>query len=119
MSAASTVTVQNALCGSQNSELHIWICFHALTGRTAFLSENKTLQCQLAVAAVQTSFVIGSVYLKSSFRLVQGLHFHPVIFAFVREAIAGPVLCLIAFVATGMPRVLMAVCRSQSEASDW
>lgn len=50
---------------------------------------------------MQTSFVVGSVYLKSSFRLVQGLHFHPVIFAFVREAIAGPVLFCIAYATTG------------------
>lgn len=72
-----------------------------LTGKAAVLTEHKALQCQLAVAAVQTSFVIGSVYLKSSFRLVQGLHFHPVIFAFAREAIAGPVLCCIAYFTTG------------------
>lgn len=72
-----------------------------VAGRAAFFTENKALQCQLAVAAVQTSFVIGSVYLKSSFRLVQGLHFHPVIFAFAREAIAGPVLCCIAYATTG------------------
>jgi hypothetical protein len=70
-------------------------------GRAAFFTENKALQCQLAVAGVQTSFVIGSVYLKSSFRLVQGLHFHPVIFAFVREAVAGPVLFCIAYATTG------------------
>lgn len=75
------------------------MCF--IPGRAALLTENKALQCQLAVAAVQTSFVIGSVYLKSSFRLVQGLHFHPVIFAFAREAIAGPVLCAIAYATTG------------------
>ncbi len=58
-----------------------------IAGRGAFLTENKSLQCQLAVAAVQTSFVVGSVYLKSSFRLVAGLHFHPVIFAFARGAL--------------------------------
>jgi len=45
--------------------------------------------CQLAVALVQTAFVIGSVYLKSSFKSITGLHFHPVIFAFCREAVAG------------------------------
>ncbi len=43
--------------------------------------------CQLAVALVQTSFVVGSVYLKSSFRQVQGAHFHPIIFALAREAV--------------------------------
>ena len=43
--------------------------------------------CQLAVALVQTSFVIGSVYLKRSFQQVHGVHFHPIIFAFTREAV--------------------------------
>ena len=43
----------------------------------------------MAVALTQTAFVIGSVYLKSSFKSITGLHFHPIIFAFCREAIAG------------------------------
>ena len=84
----------------------------AAAGRTAFFTENKALHCQLAVAGVQTSFVVGSVYLKSSFRLVQGLHFHPVIFAFVREAIAGPVLCCIAYATTGERCACMLVQRT-------
>lgn len=63
-------------------------------------SVSQALQCQLVVAAVQVSFVIGSVYLKASFKRVQGLHFHPTIFAFTREAIAGPILCTIAYACT-------------------
>lgn len=43
--------------------------------------------CQLAVALVQTSFVVGSVYLKRSFQQLHDGHFHPIIFALTREAV--------------------------------
>jgi hypothetical protein len=64
----------------------------------------KTWHCQLAVAGVQTAFVIGSVYLKSSFKAVSGKAFHPIVFAFVREAVAAPILCIAAFAYTGKAR---------------
>lgn len=58
----------------------------------------KHWKCQLALAATQTAFCIGSVYLKSSIRTASASRqFHPIIYAFAREAVAGPIMCSIAW----------------------
>ncbi|KAL3162391.1 hypothetical protein ABBQ32_010066 [Trebouxia sp. C0010 RCD-2024] len=57
-------------------------------------------KCQLALAITQVAFCCGSVYLKRALRAVdetRGHHFHPIIYAFVREAIAGPIMCGLAW----------------------
>lgn len=64
----------------------------------------KAWKCQLALAATQTAFCIGAVYLKSALRRVDSEHgqrFHPIIYAFVREVVAGPIMCCMAW---GMSR---------------
>lgn len=65
----------------------------------------KTWICQLAVATTQAAFVVGSVYLKGSLQLVdtaRGERFHPVVYAFGREATAGPILFFLAWSLTGV-----------------
>ena len=65
----------------------------------------KPWQCQVALAITQTAFCIGSVYLKSSLRKVDssdGHVFHPIIYAFLREATAGPIMCAMAWFSSGM-----------------
>lgn len=49
------------------------------------------------MAVTQALFVIGSVYLKGSMQNVDSLHgeeFHPIVYAFLREISAGPLLFL-------------------------
>ena len=63
----------------------------------------KAWHCQAALAFTQFAFCLGSVYLKRSLRninLDQSARFHPIIYAFLREAVAGPIMCLIAFLQT-------------------
>ncbi|CAK0782743.1 hypothetical protein CVIRNUC_005938 [Coccomyxa viridis] len=65
----------------------------------------KPWQCQLALAVTQTAFCVGSVYLKSSLRQVDssdGHVFHPIIYAFLREATAGPIMCAMAWFSSGL-----------------
>jgi hypothetical protein len=65
----------------------------------------KAWQCQLALALTQTAFCVGSVYLKSCLRQVNsanGQVFHPIIYAFLREVIAGPIMCAMAWFSTGV-----------------
>jgi len=53
------------------------------------------LSCQLALALTQAAVVVGSVYLKGSLGLIaesKGEVFHPIVFAFAREASAAPLL---------------------------
>lgn len=60
--------------------------------------------CRLAVALTQTAFVVGSIYLKGSLQLVDGSRgetFNPLVYAFLREISAGPLLYGIAFWMTG------------------
>lgn len=55
----------------------------------------KLWLCQLAVALTQAAMVVGSVYLKGSLELVDESKkevFHPIVFAFAREASAAPIL---------------------------
>lgn len=64
----------------------------------------KPWQCQAALAVTQTAFCVGSVYLKSSLRQVDssdGHVFHPIIYAFLREATAGPIMCAMAWFTSG------------------
>ncbi len=59
--------------------------------------------CQIAVAITQTAFVVGSVYLKGSLSLVdasKGEKFSPLVYAFLREVTAGPLLYIIAWLST-------------------
>jgi hypothetical protein len=61
-------------------------------------------KCQLAMALTQAMFVIGSVYLKSRMLHVdrsKGEEFHPIVYAFIREVVAGPLLLLIAWFYVG------------------
>lgn len=63
----------------------------------------KPWQCQAALAAMQFAFCLGTVYLKSSLQLLytkDRSHFHPIIYAFLREAVAGPIMCAIAYIQT-------------------
>lgn len=60
----------------------------------------KAWQCQLALALTQVSFCCGSVYLKRALRAVdgsRGQNFHPIVYAFVREAVAAPIMCSMAW----------------------
>ncbi len=62
------------------------------------------LQFQITLACIQCVFVVGSVYLKSSVRLLdetKGEDFSPIVFAFVREASAGPLLFMAAVASRG------------------
>ena len=64
----------------------------------------KPWQCQAALAVTQTAFCVGSVYLKSCLRKVDssdGHVFHPIIYAFLREATAGPIMCAMAWFTSG------------------
>ncbi len=64
----------------------------------------KSWHCQTALALTQFAFCLGSVYLKRSLRNVnlnQTARFHPIIYAFLREAVAGPIMCSIAYWQTG------------------
>lgn len=66
-------------------------------------SRVKPWHCQLVLALIQAAFCGGSVYLKSSLRNISALSpdaFHPIIYALAREAIAGPIMCAIAFAQT-------------------
>ena len=61
-------------------------------------------RCQAAAAATQAAFVVGSVYLKGALQLVdedKGETFHPIVYAFIREAVAGPILYALAWLAGG------------------
>ena len=64
----------------------------------------KTWLCQLAVALTQAAVVVGSVYLKGSLRHVdesKGEVFHPIVYAFAREASAAPILFGISVMTSG------------------
>ena len=64
----------------------------------------KTWMCQLAVALTQASVVVGSVYLKGSLGHVdesKGEVFHPIVYAFAREASAAPILFAISVMMSG------------------
>lgn len=85
----------------------------------------KPWQCQVALAITQTAFCVGSVYLKSALRQVDssdGHVFHPIIYAFLREATAGPIMCAMAWFGSGgrpwsvqVPaRVMQAGCNGQA-----
>ena len=66
----------------------------------------KAWHCQAALAVIQLLFCIGSVYLKSSLLSLSTLgarEFHPIVYAFIREAVAGPIMCLIAYAQSGEP----------------
>ena len=68
------------------------------------LAPVKAWHCQLALALTQTAFCVGSVYLKSCLRKVDsanGQVFHPIIYAFLREVTAGPIMCAMAWFSTG------------------
>jgi hypothetical protein len=57
---------------------------------------------QLSVAIIQVLFVVGSVYLKVGTKhMRRGEVFNPIVYALAREAIAGPILLLLAYVYTG------------------
>jgi len=73
--------------------------FSSLTGAP------RAWLCQVAVAIIQTAFVVGSVYLKGSLSLVdasKGEKFSPLVYAFFREVTAGPLLYAIAWISTGV-----------------
>ena len=74
----------------------------------------KAWHCQAALAVTQFAFCLGSVYLKRSLRninLDQSARFHPIIYAFLREAVAGPIMCLIAFLQTSkFPSLALSPC---------
>eukprot|EP00884_Botryococcus_braunii_P017374 jgi/Botrbrau1/431/Bobra.110_2s0081.1 len=59
--------------------------------------------CHIVLASAQIAFTIGSVYLKSSMRYVdtrKGEVFSPIIYVFLREILAAPVMSAIAHVST-------------------
>lgn len=60
---------------------------------------------QVAIAATQASFVVGSVFLKSSLKYVdeeRGESFSPIVYALAREASAGPILLLLSWLIAGV-----------------
>ena len=62
--------------------------------------------CQAALAVIQALFCIGSVYLKScllALDVAEARQFHPIIYALAREAVAGPIMCAIAYAQSGAP----------------
>lgn len=64
-------------------------------------------KCQAAAAATQASFVVGSVFLKSSLKYVdedKGEAFSPIVYALAREATAGPILLLLSWLIAGAGR---------------
>jgi hypothetical protein len=68
-------------------------------------------KCQTAIALTQASFVIGSVFLKSSLKYVdedKGEAFSPIVYALAREACAGPILLLLSWIMAGGCRQLCA-----------
>lgn len=70
----------------------------------AVAASTPLWKCQLAVGLTQASFVIGSVYLKSSLRYVDEGHgevFHPIVYAFGREVTAGPILFVLSLIYAG------------------
>lgn len=86
----------------------------------AFTAAIKPWHCQAALATTQTLFVVGSVwakmrhgrtnhppsqvYLKRCLQVVDATKagaFHPIIYAFLREAVAGPILWLLSYAITG------------------
>lgn len=61
-------------------------------------------KCQSAIALTQASFVLGSVFLKSSLKYVDeeaGETFSPVVYALAREAFAGPILLVLSWIMAG------------------
>jgi drug/metabolite transporter (DMT)-like permease len=75
--------------------------------RAAAAARQRLWLWQAAVAATQLAFVVGSVILKAGLRAVDpagGAAFHPVVYAFYREAAAGPLLLLLAWATTGTTR---------------
>lgn len=62
--------------------------------------------CQLFLALTQTAFVLGAVYFKYNLNHEDEVHrLNPVVFAFTREAIAGTIMCLLAYITTrAVPR---------------
>lgn len=62
---------------------------------------RSMLVCQVFLALTQTAFVLGAVYFKYSVNHEDQVHqINPVVFAFIREAIAGTVLCCLAYLST-------------------
>lgn len=61
-------------------------------------------KCQVAIAVTQASFVLGSVFLKSSLKYVDeeaGEVFSPVVYALAREACAAPILLVLSWIMAG------------------
>lgn len=60
---------------------------------------------QISVMTIQVLFVVGSVYLKSQTRYInsaKGEVFNPIVYAFGREALSGPILWAAAYFYSGM-----------------
>lgn len=64
------------------------------------------LSCRFWLALTQMAFVLGSVYLKYNLNHEDALHrINPVVFAFVREVVAGGIMCSVShFTAGVVPR---------------
>ena len=81
------------------------ILIHMAAAAVVIAVHVKAWHCQAALAVTQLLFCIGSVYLKSSLLSLSTLgarEFHPIVYAFVREAVAGPVMCMIAYAQSGV-----------------
>ena len=75
----------------------------------------------MAIAATQASFVVGSVFLKSSLKYVdeeRGESFSPIVYALAREASAGPILLLLSWLIAG-PRCGAGVARVLWCSAEW
>lgn len=74
------------------------------SGRAVVTAHANPWHCQAALAVTQAAFCCGSVYLKSSLQQAErssGVVFHPIIYAFLREAIAAPIMIAIAWFTSG------------------
>ncbi|GMH40336.1 hypothetical protein BSKO_08240 [Bryopsis sp. KO-2023] len=59
--------------------------------------------CQVLLGLTQIAFALGAVYYKYMVDTGKGTQDHnPVVFAFVREIVAGSIMCCLAYLSTGM-----------------
>ena len=97
-----------AYCEEQgNVTSHHVLLHRLLLSERTYLSMRTVLKCQLFLALTQTAFVLGSVYFKYSVNHVDRRdRINPVVFAFVRESIAGSMMGLLAYLSTSsVPRM--------------
>lgn len=76
--------------------------------------------CQVGLALTQAAFALGAVYYKYSLNENEGSEegFHPIVFAFTREVVAGTVMCFLAFCFTGKQLPTMVLIQAEQYGFD-